>query len=211
MRPPQRRRRPVGADRSALVGAYARVWSRITPARALAIGLTSDVRSAPVTEVRSATVADVKAAAQLLDRRSAAGSEIKSWMGVINGWLTSPRTHLTIGTNDTRVVQLALFVDAILTVLVVEAALEDQLPTFLRALRQAVHRRCLLAGAQAMDAGISPNRVVLFEAAGWRRHGQAPYRFACDFLMAPRHGPPVHMRYGLLDEAQSFSGRAAGS
>ncbi|PWC40936.1 TniQ family protein [Azospirillum sp. TSO35-2] len=211
MRPPRQRRRPVGADRSALVGAYAQVWSRITPARALAIGLTSDVRSAPVTEVRSATVADVKAAAQLLDRRSAAGSEIKSWMGVVNGWLTSPRTHLTIGTIDTRVVQLALFVDAILTVLVVEAALEDQLPTFLRALRQAVHRRCLLAGAQAMDAGISPNRVVLFEAAGWRRHGEAPYRFACDFLMAPRHGPPVHMRHGLLDEAQLLSGRAAGS
>ena len=74
-----------------------------------------------------------------------------------------PRVIISI---DARVVQLALFVDAILTVLVVEAALEDQLPTFLRALRQAVHRRCLLAGAQAMDAGISPNRVVLFKAAG---------------------------------------------
>lgn len=47
----------------------------------------------------------------------------------------APAHRLVIG----DVGEQQLFVDAILTVLVVEAALEDQLHTFLRALRQAVH------------------------------------------------------------------------
>lgn len=211
MRPPQQRRRPVGADRSALVGAYARLWSRITPARALTIGLTSDFRSAPVTEVRSATSEDVKAAAQLFDRRFAAGLKAKSWKITIKSWIDSPRIHVYIGAIETRVVQLAMFVDSILTVLMVEVELERQIPAFLRVIQQMAHPRCLMIRAKVLDTGVSPNRVAMFEAAGWRRHGQTAYRFTCDFLMPPHQGPAIHMRYELPDEVLLLSGRAAGS
>lgn len=211
MRPPQLRQRPVGADRSALVGAYAQVWSRITPAWPLAIGLTSDVRSAPVTEVRSATVADVKAAAQLLDRRFAAGLDAKSWMIRIRDWIISPRIHVYIGNIGTCVVQLTMFIDAILTILMVEVELERQIPDFLRVIQQITHPHYLMIRNKVLDNGVSPNRVAMFETADRRRHGQTAFRFTCDFLMPPRQGPASHMRYELPDEVLPLSGRAAGS